>query len=121
MKKYSRQVKDRVSDHLKDDRIKVVDGIVENYMIDMLLDGRPWPINWRKVSFNPTDDLAHTVMLLNEVFPGEHWNLKCEDPGVVYTSWVSVEENSVFSITPARALCLAIWNCWRLNHDSSDE
>lgn len=121
MKKYSRQVKDRVSDLLKNDQVKFMDITVENYMVDMLLDGKPLPIKWRKTAFNPSDNLSDTVLLLNEIFPTEKWKLECEEPGLIYTAWVSVEENSVFCATPARALCLAIWNCWRLQHDSSDE
>lgn len=121
MRKYSRQVKDRVSEQLKNDKVKFVDIVVENYMVDMLLDDRPWPVKWKKMTFNPTDDLTHTMMLLNEVFPNEKWNLNCEESGLIYTAWVGAEENSVFAHTPARALCLAVWNCWRLNNDTLDE
>jgi hypothetical protein len=122
MKKYSRQVKDRLSDQLKDEKVKFLDIVLENYMVDMLLgDNRRWPIKWMKMTFNPSDDLSHTVMLLKEIFPKEKWELKCEEPGLIYTAWVSAEENSVFAHTEARALCLAIWNCWRLQNDSPDE
>lgn len=117
MSKFTKPVKDSISQKLGDDRVRTIDLDTENAIVEAFLDGRPWPNLWKRMTFDPANEMTDTLKLLAYFWPDSRWQVICDEPGKVYTAWLDEETYTVSSFCPERALLLAMWTVWRIGHD----
>lgn len=121
MLNYPLMVADRVTEHLSNLNVRVVDGNIENRIIVGLVPEKDQPKSWRKADFNPTAVETDARALLELAFPETDWGLKYNGKSGVYSAWVENEDWVVATCDPARSLCLAAWTAKILKEDEAKE
>jgi len=116
---HSRQLKDDISKRLANEKINPLDLETESSIIDILVENNK-PNKWAKFDFNPAENLADCVELVETAFPQEIWSVDREIDGF-YVAYVANDSYSVVSFSSSRALIWAAWNAYRISNDSGTE
>ena len=120
--KFTKQSIDKISELLADDKVNI-DFNMENAIIEALTEGHNIPSKWKKATFSPSRSVDDCIQMIRILYPTIEFSLvtKVIEGGPVFIAWVSKEEYSVWSTMAARALFRAMWNCYRLEHDTNEE
>ena len=120
MSKYSKHLVDSVYVALKDEKLKIIPGELENAIIDTLVpNSKDRPKNWNSPSFSPCHNVEDAFSLLNVVYPKKKFELKYCEKEDVYECFVEDEGYSIFTNTPEKSIVLAIWNAHNFDKSCS--
>lgn len=118
MTKYSDQAKDKIYNLISNPNVTLVEASVENALIDILLNGKPLPREWKKASFSPANQYKDAIELLGFFHGVDEWNIAFHKDTQMFEVFVVDKKYSVAAARLSRAVVLALWNYHQLKDKS---